>query len=495
MVESNDRVVELTEDKGIIKTIIIKGDEGEKPKEGQEVLVNYEGRLENGTIFDSSYDKEALKVAIGVGQVIKGWDVGIMSMQLGEKAELRITAEYAYGDAGSPPTIPGGATLIFTVELLKVDDRQPTRWLMSDAELIQVALRQKEDGNLKFKEKKWKEAEGFYRDGLAHAETIKNDTEELKTLKKTILQNMSVVTNNTGDFKQSIVNTTKAIEIDGKSAKAHYLRSVAFMKTHQYDEASEDAKNAIKLAPQDKNLRAHWEALKKAKQTAAGKQQAALKKFFAEGVYNEKSAPVSIKKFDTLPAFDQENVQTYFDIEIGTEGEDGFKKGRVVFEVYNKGVPKTAENFRALCTGEKGEQYFYKGNAFHRIIAGFMMQGGDTTAGNGTGGLSIYGDKFEDEGVWYPHTHKGVLSMANAGPNTNGSQFFVCYGPTPHLDGKHTIFGRAIHGFSICEDAENVEKGASDKPLKDVKIVDCGELTGDDKVTAETADFLATYSA
>ena len=83
-----------------------------------------------------------------------------------------------------------------------------------------------------------------------------------------------------------------------------------------------------------------------------------------------------------------------------------------------------------------------------------MMQGGDTTAGNGTGGKSIYGEKFEDEGVWIPHTHKGVLSMANAGPNTNGSQFFICYGPTPHLDGKHTIFGRVISGWDICEKAE-----------------------------------------
>ena len=187
-------------------------------------------------------------------------------------------------------------------------------------------------------------------------------------------------------------------------------------------------------------------------------------------------------------------MQTYFDISIGEEGEDGYETGRVVFEVFNQDVPKTAENFRALCTGEKGEEFHYKGNCFHRIISDFMMQGGDTTAGNGTGGKSIYGEKFEDEQVWYPHTHKGILSMANAGPNTNGSQFFICYKDTPHLNGKHTIYGRVISGYTICEKAEQVEKGASDKPLKAVKIYDCGELTGDDKLTAENADFLATYS-
>lgn len=116
---------------GVTKKILVKG-EGDRPEQGQEVLVNYEGRLTNGATFDSSYDKEALKVIIGVGQVIKGWDIGIMSMQLGEKAELTIPPDQAYGAIGSPPSIPGNATLIFTVELLSINNRRPTRWMMSD---------------------------------------------------------------------------------------------------------------------------------------------------------------------------------------------------------------------------------------------------------------------------------------------------------------------------------------------------------------------------
>ena len=109
------------------------------------------------------------------------------------------------------------------------------------------------------------------------------------------------------------------------------------------------------------------------------------------------------------------------DITIGTEGEEGFEKGRVIFELFSVICPKTAENFRKLCTGEDGEMLHYKGNKFHRIISNFMMQGGDTTVGNGTGGMSIYGAKFPDEGVWFPHANKGVLSMANSGKDTNGS--------------------------------------------------------------------------
>jgi len=161
-----------------------------------------------------------------------------------------------------------------------------------------------------------------------------------------------------------------------------------------------------------------------------------------------------------LPAFSNDNPQVFFDIEVGDEDPEKAQKGRVVFELFMNEVPITAENFRALCTGEMEGIPSYKGNKFHRIINGFMMQGGDTTMGNGTGGKSIYGEKFKDEGFWLPHTHSGILSMANAGPDTNGSQFFVCYGPTPHLNEKHTVYGRVIHGWDICLAAEKAEKGA-----------------------------------
>jgi cyclophilin family peptidyl-prolyl cis-trans isomerase len=162
------------------------------------------------------------------------------------------------------------------------------------------------------------------------------------------------------------------------------------------------------------------------------------------------------------------NPNVFFEISI-----NGKVAGKINFELFADVVPKTAENFKQLCTHEKG--YGFKASAFHRIIPNFMLQGGDFTNGNGTGGKSIYGTKFNDENFILKHTAPGFLSMANSGKNTNGSQFFITTAVTNHLDGKHVVFGEVTEGMNVVDAVEGVGS-QSGKCSREVLITACGVL-------------------
>ena len=178
--------------------------------------------------------------------------------------------------------------------------------------------------------------------------------------------------------------------------------------------------------------------------------------------------------FENNSDYNDTSLYPYFDISI-----NDIYEGKVIMQLFDDDVPKTCKNFRFLCSQGMFDKTrpSYQDCKFHRIIKDFMIQGGDFTQGDGTGGISIYGGKFEDESFELKHNQPGLLSMANSGPNTNGSQFFITTKETPWLDNKHVVFGIVIKGFDVIRKIENLETDDNDKPLYEVKIMKCGLLT------------------
>uniref|UniRef100_A0A914X086 peptidylprolyl isomerase n=1 Tax=Plectus sambesii TaxID=2011161 RepID=A0A914X086_9BILA len=192
----------------------------------------------------------------------------------------------------------------------------------------------------------------------------------------------------------------------------------------------------------------------------------------------------------------KERPRCFFDVTI-----DGKLAGRVVFELFSDRCPKTVDNFRSLCTGEKGKSansgkpLHFKGSLFHRVVKGFMVQGGDFTAGNGTGGESIFGGTFDDENLILKHDQPFLLSMANRGPNTNGSQFFITTQKTPHLDGIHVVFGKVVAGQNVVTEIEQQKTDSKSRPIADVVINNCGELVLKKKKRRRSSDSSSSSSS
>lgn len=416
---SGDGFIDISGDGGLLKKVTQEGT-GECPKAFDEIEAHYTGTLDDGTVFDSSRTRgKVFKFTLGKGQVIKGWDEGFASMKKGEKALLRCRSDYAYGDAGQG-TIPAKATLTFDVELLDFRPKKREAWEYTDAEKIAESNKLKDSGTALFKEKRFAEALKDYEAAAELAHTLTSQKEVWLSCKL----NSALMSINLTDYPTAVVTAGEVLKKDPHNVKALYRRGLSRNHLGLAEEALEDLNLALSLDAENKPVQVEIAKAKRMLLEAKKKTKAAYGNFFSKmSVYDDKEAPV-------LPGTSADNPKVFFDVTIG-----GRYIGRLVMLLYADTTPKTAENFRALCTGEKGnastgQPLHYKGCSFHRVIKDFMIQGGDFTRGDGTGGESIYGEKFKDENFKVKHTEGGLLSMANAGPGTNGSQvriiiFFV----------------------------------------------------------------------
>jgi len=476
--ETNMTDVSVAQDGGVMKLITQDAPEDAEgpPPTGCEVTAHYTGTLDSdGTKFDSSLDRgKPFKFTIGQGQVIKGWDEGFASMKVGEKAVLKIRSDYGYGESGSPPKIPANATLRFEVELIDFQEKLKEKWQMSPEEKIETAKRLKVEGTSFFTKKSFVEAASKYEEAAGY--TCDSEEEHIpdddKALFISCWGNAAMCYIKAGNWSSALNACGKVLEIEGeeKNLKALYRRGISKMNLGNLPEAKKDLMAAYEVDNKNKDVRKALAKLKKALAEVKRKEKAAFGGLFGKvDMYGDKQGVV-------IPNSKGDNPHVFFQIKQGNE-----ELGRVVMQLYMDITPKTAENFRALCTGErgtgtKGKPLHYKGCAFHRVIKDFMIQGGDFTNGDGTGGESIYGEKFEDESFQVKHTQGGLLSMANAGPGTNGSQFFITCRDTPHLDNKHVVFGHVVEGMEVVQKIENMKTSAGDKPETDVIITDCGEI-------------------
>jgi len=481
--------VSIKQDGGILKKILQEAPEGAEgpPPDGNEVSAHYTGTLESdGSKFDSSLDRgKPFVFQIGQGRVIAGWDQGFATMKVGEKAILKVKSEYGYGASGSPPKIPGGATLCFEVELLGFEEKEMEKWQMTAEQRSQRAEKIKNDGTEKFKGKQFDKAADLYEKAANFSvdEDISgNDVPESeRKLYVSCWSNAAMCYIKQKAWTDATRSCNHVLEIDSEAEsniKALFRRGTARMHVGLSKEAKTDFMMALKIDNNNKDVRKALRELKSKLEAAKKKEKAAFGGIFGKvDMYNDKNSVVA----PMVPNANGDNPHVFFDIKQGEE-----TLGRIVMQLYKDITPKTAENFRCLCTGEKkigksGKPLHYKGCTFHRVIKDFMLQGGDFTNGDGTGGESIYGEKFADENFIIQHTEGGQLSMANAGPGTNGSQFFITSRDTPHLNDKHVVFGHVVEGMDVFRKVENVKTVENDQPEVDVVIEDCGMMPEDYK--------------
>lgn len=394
-------------------------------------------------------------------KTLEDFETMISSLQHKEKAVFEIQAE------------PSPKTLTIEVVSKKLETLGKLDFTLEERR--EMAKMAKSQGREKFIGKDLSGASKEYLRAIEYVEWDKTEP-EMVNLVRDCLNNLALLSIKGKKFIEGIRYCKRVLEIEENNIKALQRRAKCYLGVNDYEAGLDDMNKLMELLPNDKEIISQRTTLKKNKKKFENKKKKMYSKMFSENTFYQE------KKLDIN---DPSNPKVFMDIEVASEVESQEPtKHRLEFVLYKNIVPKTVDNFLCLCTGEKGTTQgpngevplSYKNSIFHRLIKGFMLQGGDFTHSNGTGGVSIYGEKFQDENFTVKHTQKGLLSMANAGPNTNGSQFFITFKDTAWLDNKHVVFGRIVKGMEDFEALELLEVDSKNYPKREIRVADCGLL-------------------
>ena len=462
-----------------------------KPPTTARVRCTYKATTLEGREWDSSekLHKERLSFVLGDLYVNRVLEAAVASMAWGESAEFVCTTVYAQGNNATTRKLPKGATCVrYEVTLVSwrakgardvgPDGTRVSKYEMSGEARLEEVLRLKSEAAPMVKHGFPEEARELYDDCKYYIDEWRSDEKgrqgdfeppegrdtEARAVRVSIWLNDAMCSLKLREYRRAEASAQRALVLEPDNVKALFRRGVARTHLHDHADALADLNAAAKLDPKSRDVREALAALKLAREAA----KTSDTKIARKSIGSPARAPPGggLRKPATL----------YFELAHGSA-----PAGRLVMKMF-KEAPLTCENFRCLCTGERGlgnsgKPLHYKGCEFHRLIKGFLLQGGDIVRGDGLGGDSIYGGFFRDERFLLKHDRAGLLSMASNGPDTNTSQFFFTLAAAPHLDGKCVVFGEVVEGMDVLAALQTtVKTDERDRPTTALTIQDCGEI-------------------